>query len=120
MLDAIRAARISVNLETYIFEPAEIAERFIDALVERACNGVEVRLVLDSIGSSRMGGHPVRRLRRAGATCLLSVHLAEPPAPAQQPHPPPVAHRRRRSRIHRRRRRRGLAGEAGPPGAGVA
>ncbi|MBI4485878.1 MAG: cardiolipin synthase B [Acidobacteria bacterium] len=66
MLEAIRAARASVNLEAYIFEPGEIAERFIDALVERARAGVEVRVVLDSIGSSRMGGAPVRRLRSAG------------------------------------------------------
>ena len=66
MLDAIRAARISVNLEAYIFQPGEVAERFIDALVERARAGVEIRVVLDSIGSSRMGGRPVERLRRAG------------------------------------------------------
>jgi len=66
MLDAIRAARVSVNLEAYIFQPGEIAERFIDALVERARAGVEVRVVLDSIGSSRMGGRPAERLRGAG------------------------------------------------------
>ena len=66
MLDAIRAAQFSINLEAYIVEPGEIAERFIDAMVERARAGVEVRVVLDSIGSSRMGGQPVRRLRSAG------------------------------------------------------
>jgi phosphatidylserine/phosphatidylglycerophosphate/cardiolipin synthase-like enzyme len=57
MLDAIRAAQTSVNLEAYIFEPGEIAERVIDALVERARAGVEIRVVLDSIGSSRLSGH---------------------------------------------------------------
>ena len=66
MVDTIRAARLSVNLEAYIFEPGVIAERFIDVLVDRARAGVEIRIVLDSIGSSRMGGAPVRRLRRAG------------------------------------------------------
>ena len=66
MLDAIRAARASVNLETYIFEPGEIANSVIDALVERARAGVHVRVVLDSIGSSRISGAPVRRLRGAG------------------------------------------------------
>jgi cardiolipin synthase len=65
MLDAIRSAQMSVNLETYIFEPGEIGRGFIDALVERAGAGVEVRVVLDSIGSSRMGG-AVRRLCAAG------------------------------------------------------
>jgi cardiolipin synthase len=66
MLGAIRAARGSVNLEAYIVNPGEIAERFVDTLAERARAGVEVRIVLDSIGSSRMGGLPVRRLRDAG------------------------------------------------------
>ena len=66
MLDAIRTAMASINLEAYIFEPGDSAERFIDALVERARAGIEVRVVLDSIGSSRMGGQPVRRLRSAG------------------------------------------------------
>jgi cardiolipin synthase len=66
MLDAIRAARASVNLETYILEPGEIASSVIDALVERARAGIQVRVVLDSIGSSRISGAPVQRLRSAG------------------------------------------------------
>jgi cardiolipin synthase len=66
MLDAIRAAQASVNLEAYIFEPGEIADRVIEALVKRARAGVEIRVVLDSIGSSRLSGAPVRRLRSAG------------------------------------------------------
>jgi cardiolipin synthase len=66
MLNAIRAAERSINLEAYIFQPGEIAEQYVDALAERARAGVEVRVVLDSIGSSRMGGAPVRRLRDAG------------------------------------------------------
>jgi len=73
MLDAIRSAQTSVNLETYIFEPGEIGRGFIDALVERAGAGVEVRVVLDSIGSSRMGG-AVRRLCAAGCR----IHFYQP------------------------------------------
>ena len=66
MLDAIRAAQASVNLEAYIVQPGEIADSFVNALVERARAGVEVRVVLDSIGSSRISGAPMRRLRSAG------------------------------------------------------
>jgi cardiolipin synthase len=50
-LAAIASARTSVNLEAYIFHRGEIAKRYIDALTERACNGVQVRLTLDYIGS---------------------------------------------------------------------
>ena len=66
MLDAIRTAEASVNVEAYIFEPGAIAGHFIDALIDRARAGVEIRVLLDSIGSSRMGGAPVGRLRDAG------------------------------------------------------
>jgi cardiolipin synthase len=50
-LQAIRAATQSVNLEAYIFQKGEVARRFVEALTERARNGVEVRMVLDAIGS---------------------------------------------------------------------
>ena len=50
-LEAIRAARHSINLEAYIFQKGEVARRFVEALTERARAGVQVRLVLDAIGS---------------------------------------------------------------------
>lgn len=52
MLEAIRGARKSVNLEIYIFDHGETASRFAEALAERARAGVEVRVLVDSFGSS--------------------------------------------------------------------
>lgn len=66
MLDAIRGAQRSINMECYIFHPGVIAGRFIDALAERASRGVTVTIVLDAIGSSGMGRAEVTRLRGAG------------------------------------------------------
>jgi cardiolipin synthase len=66
MRDAIRAAEASVNLEAYIFRPGEAVDMLVDAMVERARAGVEVRLTLDAVGSARMFGAPMRRLRDAG------------------------------------------------------
>src|SRR5215471_1906469 len=51
MTKAIREAKISVNLETYIFQPDEAGRQFADAMIEAAGNGVEVRLLIDSWGS---------------------------------------------------------------------
>ncbi len=51
-LDAIRQAHISINLEAYIFERGQVADRFVVALAERAGAGVEVRVVLDGVGSA--------------------------------------------------------------------
>ncbi|MBP1636281.1 MAG: phospholipase D/Transphosphatidylase [Acidobacteria bacterium] len=50
-LAAIAGAQRSVNLEAYIFTPGEVAGRFVAALAERAAHGVEVRVVLDGVGS---------------------------------------------------------------------
>ena len=51
MLAAIRAAKQSVHMETYIFEADDIGKQFAAALSERARAGVKVRLIYDSAGS---------------------------------------------------------------------
>ncbi|HXW04228.1 MAG TPA: phospholipase D-like domain-containing protein [Vicinamibacterales bacterium] len=66
MLQAIRQARHSVNMEAYIFQPGRIADQFIEALSERARHGVNVTMVVDAIGSFSLWGRPLRRLRAAG------------------------------------------------------
>ncbi len=50
-LDAISGARHSIHLEAYIFHKGEIGTRFRDALTERARAGVEVKVIIDFIGS---------------------------------------------------------------------
>ena len=66
MLEAIRGAKRSVNMECYIFQPGTIASQFIDALSDRAQSGVNVTIVVDAIGSFSLWGRPVARLRAAG------------------------------------------------------
>jgi cardiolipin synthase len=65
-LAAIAAARHSVNLEAYIFERSEIGGRVLAALAKRAKAGVQVRLVLDAVGSFRTGSGCFDDLRAAG------------------------------------------------------
>ncbi|HEX5108210.1 MAG TPA: phospholipase D-like domain-containing protein [Vicinamibacterales bacterium] len=69
---AIRAAQSSIHWEAYIFQPGEVADLMIDAMVERARAGVQVRIVVDAIGSSRLGGQAARRLREGG--CRLEFY----------------------------------------------
>lgn len=52
MLESIRGARKSVNLEVYIFDHGHVATQFAEALSERARAGVEVRLLVDYFGSN--------------------------------------------------------------------
>jgi cardiolipin synthase len=65
-LDAIRHARQSVNIEAYIFEKGDVARQFLDALTERARNGVKVRLVPDAVGSISTLKNFFRPLQEAG------------------------------------------------------
>src|SRR2546421_5150295 len=55
MLSAIRSAKRSINLETYVFWDGEIAKQFTAALSERARAGVVVNLILDAQGTQKMG-----------------------------------------------------------------
>ena len=50
-LEAIRSAKKNINLEAYIFHRGKVAQQFLDALTERARAGVEVRVVVDALGS---------------------------------------------------------------------
>jgi cardiolipin synthase A/B len=65
MLEEIAGAKLSINLETYIFSHDEVGTRFARALAERARAGVEVRLLVDGFGSSL--GPLQQELELAGA-----------------------------------------------------
>ena len=66
ILDAIRGARDTINFEVYIFESDETGREFMDALMERARAGVEVRVLLDAFGSLKLKRAHRRELREAG------------------------------------------------------
>jgi cardiolipin synthase len=51
MTKDIRDAKLSVNLETYIFQPDRAGRQFVDAMVFAARRGVQVRLLVDDWGS---------------------------------------------------------------------
>src|SRR5689334_7380290 len=55
IFDCIRRAKDHVHLEYYIFEPDNIGTALRDLLIERAREGVTVRLLLDALGSKRIG-----------------------------------------------------------------
>lgn len=63
MLGAVDAAERSVTLLTYIFEMDAWGEKFVDALCRAKARGVEVRVLMDAVGS----GGALRRLHRAFA-----------------------------------------------------
>lgn len=64
--DAVGSARDSINLEAYEFSEGEITREFIRILTERARAGVEVRLLIDAIGSWKAREALFRPLLDAG------------------------------------------------------
>lgn len=66
MLNAIRQATHTINLEFYIYWDGEIARTFAEALAERARAGVKVNIVLDAVGSAPMSGDLIDFLLRNG------------------------------------------------------
>jgi len=52
MVADIRAAKTSVNLETFLFEDDAAGRLFADAMIEVARRGVEVRLLVDGWGAN--------------------------------------------------------------------
>ena len=70
MLEAIRAAKSSVHVETYIFEADEVGQKFVDALLQKRRAGVKVRVIYDAVGSKDTPPEFFRQLRDAGAEVL--------------------------------------------------
>src|SRR5947208_10677197 len=73
MLEAIRAAKKTVNFEAYIVYSDEVGRAFCEALSERARGGLEVRVLVDGMGwGCSLNNSDVRLMQRAG--CKLTYY----------------------------------------------
>jgi cardiolipin synthase len=66
MLRAIRSAQQSISLMSYIFEAKDIGESFVDALAEARARGVEVRVLVDDVGTRYARPRIHRVLKKRG------------------------------------------------------
>lgn len=76
MLEAIGRARDHVHLETYIFEEDRIGSVFVDALSQKAREGVAVRLLVDGFGSFGLSWSFFAELERAGVAVAVYGKLS--------------------------------------------
>lgn len=65
--EAIMAAKESIHLEYYIWQPDRTGSRLRDLLVERAREGVKVRFLYDGVGSMRLTRRFLKALTSSGA-----------------------------------------------------
>lgn len=75
MFDAIKGARESVYLETYIFLDDLHNFNFLRLLEEKAREGARVRIVLDAFGSSELPKKAVAELRQAGVEVFFYSNI---------------------------------------------
>ena len=75
MLAAIRGAQKTITFETYIYWSGAIGDEFAQALADRARQGVQVHVLLDWVGSSKMEDSLLTSMTQAG----VQVRKFHPP-----------------------------------------
>ena len=75
MLDAIRSAQTNITFETFVFRDG-VGATFVEELSAAARRGVEVRMLLDWLGSRTMDQHLLQAARAAGC----DLHVYHPPS----------------------------------------
>lgn len=78
MLDAIGSARRSVAMASYIFRNDASGRAFADALIAARRRGVDVRVLLDGIGSGYFRSAVMRHLRAGGVAAARFMHTYLP------------------------------------------
>lgn len=71
MLEAIRSARHTVNLETYIWTSGKISNEFMEALIDRAQHGVAVNVLADGMGTLKLDDKDQDRMKAAGVDFIM-------------------------------------------------
>ncbi|WP_313996511.1 cardiolipin synthase [uncultured Paenibacillus sp.] len=73
MLKAMAEAKNHIHIEFYIVRDDDLGSRLQHLMIEKAKQGVKVRLLYDGIGSHRLGKDYLKRLRDAGVEtgCFL-------------------------------------------------
>ncbi len=81
LMQMLRGAERFIYISTYIFGDDEVTEEIIDLLCEKARKGVDVKLMIDSLGSFRLELFPknLQRLRKAGGEyCFFNSFIRNP------------------------------------------
>lgn len=66
LLKSIGDAKNFIHMEYYIFKKDELGEKVINALMVKAKEGVEVKLLIDGMGGRTLNKHFLQPLREAG------------------------------------------------------
>lgn len=74
LLRALSQARAHIHLETYIIEDDPLGNLIADALIDKARQGVEIRIIYDDVGCWKVKKHFFERMREEG----IDIHAFMP------------------------------------------
>lgn len=66
LLEKLKQAKHHIHLEYYIFDDDVIGKRVLDVLCTKAKKGLQVRMIVDAIGSNKLKRKTLRRLKSSG------------------------------------------------------
>tara|TARA_R110000868_G_scaffold28633_2_gene107208 strand:+ start:65228 stop:66649 length:1422 start_codon:yes stop_codon:yes gene_type:complete len=72
---ALENAKTFIHLQYYIFEEGELFERFYQLFNKKIKEGVEVRLIYDSVGSFAFRGSTIKRFKNIGVQAYPMMPL---------------------------------------------
>lgn len=78
IFDAIKGAKNHIHLEYYIIEEGIVGNQLKDLLIEKAKQGVEVRLIYDDVGSWDLSNDYIKELTDAGVIAHAFIPVRFP------------------------------------------
>jgi len=79
MESALQSASRSIYLSTFIYHPDEVGRRILDILIEKARAGVDVRLMMDGVGSLHTRSRFFKPLVEAGGRIAFFLPVLHRP-----------------------------------------
>ena len=71
LVERIEKARYTIHYETFLWEEGKLGKRISKAIAERAKEGVKVRIMLDAVGSKKIGKSELETMEKAGAKVVF-------------------------------------------------
>lgn len=71
MLTAVKGAHTSISFETFAFVDAPVTRNLVKALAQKAQNGLQVKIIIDAVGSRHLGPANTLLLRQSGVDFQL-------------------------------------------------
>jgi phosphatidylserine/phosphatidylglycerophosphate/cardiolipin synthase-like enzyme len=69
LMKSLQSAKKSIDMEYFIFRDDDIGKTVMDILVERARKGVQIRLLVDGVGSRKLSKSAIQRLQQEDIEC---------------------------------------------------